>query len=74
MGVGSFIVKGRGNADSWQSCSHGAGRKMSRNKAKEIVTQKEFENAMKGIVCDTNKKLRDEAPQAYKDLGEVMRN
>jgi tRNA-splicing ligase RtcB len=37
MGVGSYIVRGKGNPQSWESCSHGAGRKLSRNKAKDII-------------------------------------
>lgn len=74
MGIGSYIVRGLGNTQSWQSCSHGAGRKLSRIKAKDQIPQKDFELAMEGIVCDTNPKLRDEAPQAYKDLNEVMKN
>jgi len=43
MGVGSYIVRGKGNPQSWQSCSHGAGRKLSRNKAKEQISQEAFE-------------------------------
>jgi len=74
MGVGSYIVKGRGATGSWQSCSHGAGRRMSRTKAKKMIPQEEFEDAMKGIVCDTPAAVRDEAPQAYKDLGTVLAN
>ncbi|TNV78471.1 hypothetical protein FGO68_gene13757 [Halteria grandinella] len=74
MGVGSYIVKGLGNAQSWESCSHGAGRKLSRIKAKNLIKQKDFVSAMDGIVCDTDGRLRDEAPQAYKDLNEVMAN
>jgi len=74
MGVGSYIVKGRGSQGSWQSCSHGAGRVMSRTKAKKTIPQQDFEDAMKGIICDTNEAVRDEAPQAYKDLATVLQN
>jgi len=74
MGVGSYIVKGRGAQGSWQSCSHGAGRRMSRTKARNLIPQADFEAAMQGIVCDTNAGVRDEAPQAYKDLGTVLQN
>lgn len=74
MGVGSYIVKGRGARGSWQSCSHGAGRTMSRTAAKKVIAQEAFEASMKGIVCDTNPAVRDEAPQAYKDLGQVLKN
>lgn len=74
MGVGSFIVKGRGNPMSWSSCSHGAGRRMSRTKAFSQISQEDFEASMAGIVCDMNEHLRDEAPTAYKDLTRVMAN
>eukprot|EP00884_Botryococcus_braunii_P001854 jgi/Botrbrau1/1166/Bobra.0162s0054.1 len=74
MGTGSFIVRGRGEPQSWASCSHGAGRAMSRTQAKALIPQADFEAAMKGIVADTNSRVRDEAPQAYKDLSLVMAN
>merc|ERR1719382_2416690 len=74
MGVGSYIVRGRGARGSWQSCSHGAGRRMSRTRAKKVIPQEEFEASMRGIICDTNAAVRDEAPQAYKDLGTVLAN
>ncbi|UJR35240.1 hypothetical protein I4U23_028004 [Adineta vaga] len=66
MGTGSFIVEGLGNPLSFYSCSHGAGRLMSRTMAMKQISQQSFEQAMKGIVSDTNSGLRDEAPQAYK--------
>jgi len=74
MATGSFIVEGLGNKDSFMSCSHGAGRRLGRKKAKEQITMNEFRRAMSGIVADVNEELLDEAPQAYKDLGEVMQN
>ncbi|CAF0847944.1 unnamed protein product [Adineta steineri] len=74
MGTGSFIVEGLGNSLSFYSCSHGAGRLMSRTMAMKQISQQSFEQAMKGIVSDTNAALRDEAPQAYKDLTTVMNN
>ncbi|CAE8717294.1 unnamed protein product [Polarella glacialis] len=78
MGTGSYIVRGKGQPDSWQSCSHGAGRSMSRSAAFRNVDPKTFAGHMKerGIVWDSNyaDKVRDEAPMAYKDLGVVMRN
>eukprot|EP00916_Digyalum_oweni_P024805 GHVL01040974.1.p1 GENE.GHVL01040974.1~~GHVL01040974.1.p1 ORF type:complete len:427 (+),score=102.94 GHVL01040974.1:269-1549(+) len=74
MGTGSFIVRGLGNNESWNSCSHGAGRKMSRTFARNHIRQDDFAAVMDGIVCDAVPSVRDEAPQAYKDLGEVMRN
>ncbi|MDL5247513.1 RtcB family protein [Leptospira weilii] len=72
MGTGSFLVKGLGNSDSWQSSSHGAGRSKSRTKAKLEIKQSDFEKSMEGIVCETVEELRDEAPQAYKDINSVM--
>lgn len=74
MGTGSYIVKGKGEPMSWKSCSHGAGRTMSRTKAFKAVSQTDFERQMSGIVCDTHPKVKDEAPQAYKDLKAVMKN
>eukprot|EP00047_Mylnosiga_fluctuans_P018437 m.70975 g.70975 ORF g.70975 m.70975 type:complete len:343 (-) comp7616_c0_seq2:111-1139(-) len=74
MGTGSFITRGRGNPQSWNSSSHGAGRRLSRTEAKSKISQQDFERAMQGIVCETNTSLRDEAPAAYKDLTAVMRN
>ncbi|EMO78604.1 hypothetical protein LEP1GSC126_0047 [Leptospira kirschneri str. 200801774] len=72
MGTGSFLVRGLGNSESWQSSSHGAGRSKSRTKAKAEIPQSDFENSMRGIVCETDEELRDEAPQAYKDINSVM--
>uniref|UniRef100_A0A6U3ETS2 3'-phosphate/5'-hydroxy nucleic acid ligase n=1 Tax=Entomoneis paludosa TaxID=265537 RepID=A0A6U3ETS2_9STRA len=74
MGTGSYITRGRGNALSWSSSSHGAGRVMSRTAANKNISQKDFEESMKGIVCDTSSSVKDEAPQAYKDLTVVMKN
>ncbi|KAL7513188.1 hypothetical protein ACHAXN_010232 [Cyclotella atomus] len=72
MGSGSYITRGKGNPLSWNSSSHGAGRRMSRIKAHSNISQKDFEVTMKGIVCDTHESVRDEAPQAYKNLTLVM--
>ncbi|DBA69704.1 TPA: hypothetical protein ACH3X2_012636 [Trebouxia sp. C0005] len=74
MGVGSFITKGKGDPQAWNSSSHGAGRAMSRTRAKATITQKQFTDSMVGIVCDTDFGVIDEAPQAYKDLTTVMAN
>lgn len=73
MGTGSYITRGKGNPESWQSCSHGAGRRLSRRRALADIPQHDFEKAMEGIVCDTVRQVKDEAPQAYKDLDKVMR-
>mmetsp|Transcript_53400 Transcript_53400/g.127362 ORF Transcript_53400/g.127362 Transcript_53400/m.127362 type:complete len:184 (-) Transcript_53400:83-634(-) len=78
MGTGSYIVRGRGTAESWQSCSHGAGRSMSRAQAFNKVSVKAFSEHMRkhGIMWDRDyaSKVKDEAPMAYKDLTEVMQN
>jgi tRNA-splicing ligase RtcB len=74
MGTGSYITRGLGDLQSWNSSPHGAGRRMSRTKAHRVIPQKAFESSMTGIVCDTNPNVKDEAPQAYKDLDEVMEN
>jgi tRNA-splicing ligase RtcB len=72
MKDGSFIVKGKGNADSMSSSSHGAGRVYSRKKAKELLSQDEFNETMKGIVTNHTMDTLDEAPKAYKNIFEVM--
>lgn len=72
MGTGSFIVRGLGNKDSFCSCSHGAGRVMSRNKAKELITLDEHAAAMKGIEARLDAAILDESPRAYKPIGAVM--
>eukprot|EP00327_Prymnesium_parvum_P020676 CAMPEP_0113277448 /NCGR_PEP_ID=MMETSP0008_2-20120614/26052_1 /TAXON_ID=97485 /ORGANISM="Prymnesium parvum" /LENGTH=230 /DNA_ID=CAMNT_0000127357 /DNA_START=1 /DNA_END=693 /DNA_ORIENTATION=+ /assembly_acc=CAM_ASM_000153 len=74
MGAGSFVVEGKGEARAWNSCSHGAGRKLSRTAAFKEISQEDFEQSLRGIVCDRDVQLRDEAPQAYKDLNVVMQN
>lgn len=72
MGTGSYITRGKGNLMAWNSSSHGAGRRMSRVKAHSHISQQEFQHVMDGVVCDTHPSVRDEAPQAYKDLESVM--
>jgi tRNA-splicing ligase RtcB len=72
MGTGSFIVEGAGNVESFCSCSHGAGRKMSRNEAKRRITLDEHRKAMEGISARTDEGVLDESPAAYKDIGSVM--
>lgn len=73
MGTASYIVEGLGNEESFNSCSHGAGRALSRKKANEELDRNEFRQAMKGIVFREGKDL-SEAPMAYKDIEEVMDN
>jgi tRNA-splicing ligase RtcB len=72
MGAKSFIIKGLGNPESFNSCSHGAGRKMSRTKAKSKYTIADLEAQTKGVECRKDKGVVDEIPGAYKDIEKVM--
>ena len=72
MGTGSFIVRGRGNAESFCSCSHGAGRAMSRGEAKRRITLAEHRAATAGIECRQDQAVLDESPAAYKDISAVI--
>lgn len=74
MGAKSFIVKGKGNNESFCSCSHGAGRKMSRSKAKRQFSQQDLIQQTEGIECRKDKEIIDEIPSAYKNIDEVMAN
>jgi tRNA-splicing ligase RtcB len=72
MGAKSFIVRGKGNPESFESCSHGAGRAMSRNEAKRRFTLEDHERATAGIECRKDKDVIDETPAAYKSIEDVM--
>jgi len=72
MGSKSYIVAGKGNPDSFQSCSHGAGRRMSRSEAFRRLTKDDLKHAMDGVVLRHASDVRDEAPQAYKDIDVVL--
>ncbi len=72
MGAKSFIVRGKGNADSFNSCSHGAGRTMSRTKAKKLFTVQDQIDATAGVECRKDADVIDEIPMAYKDIDAVM--
>lgn len=72
MGAKSFIVRGKGNRDSFHSCSHGAGRVMSRNEAKRRFTVDDQIAATQGVECRKDESVIDEIPQAYKDIDVVM--
>ncbi len=74
MGDRSFIVRGKGNAESFHSCSHGAGRKMSRIAAKKQFTENDLKQQTKGVICRKDKAVIDEIPGAYKDIDTVMAN
>jgi tRNA-splicing ligase RtcB (3'-phosphate/5'-hydroxy nucleic acid ligase) len=73
MGARSYIVRGRGNADSFHSCSHGAGRVMSRTAAEKRFTVKDHVEATAGVECRKDRGVIDETPGAYKDIDAVMR-
>ena len=72
MGARSYIVRGKGHPDSFCSCSHGAGRKMSRNKAKHLFNQQDLIQQTQGIECRKDAGVIDEIPSAYKDIDQVM--
>jgi tRNA-splicing ligase RtcB len=72
MGAKSFIVRGLGNEESFCSCSHGAGRVMSRTKAKKEVSLAEHVAATEGVECRKDESVIDETPSAYKDIESVM--
>ena len=74
MGAKSFIVRGLGSADSFNSASHGAGRKMSRGQAKRTFTLNDLKEQTKGIECRKDSGVIDEIPGAYKDILQVMEN
>jgi tRNA-splicing ligase RtcB len=73
MGARSYIVRGKGNPDSFLSCSHGAGRAMSRQEARRRFTVAEHAAATAGIECRKDAAVIDETPAAYKSIDAVMR-
>jgi tRNA-splicing ligase RtcB len=72
MGARSYIVRGKGNEDSFTSCSHGAGRTMSRSEAKRRFTREDQARATEGVECRKDEGVVDEIPMAYKDIDAVM--
>jgi tRNA-splicing ligase RtcB (3'-phosphate/5'-hydroxy nucleic acid ligase) len=72
MGAKSYIVRGKGNAESFNSCSHGAGRVMSRTQAKKRFTLADQIKATEGVECRKDEDVIDEIPMAYKDIDAVM--
>jgi tRNA-splicing ligase RtcB len=74
MGQKSFIVRGKGNLESYCSCSHGAGRKMSRTKARKLFTIADLKMQTAGVECRKDADVIDEIPGAYKDIDIVMEN
>lgn len=74
MGTRSYIVRGLGNPESFNSCSHGAGRRMSRGKARATFTEADLAEQTAGVECRKDKDVIDEIPGAYKDIDVVMAN
>ncbi|MFD0311776.1 RtcB family protein [Streptomyces sp. NPDC127119] len=72
MGAGSYIVKGLGNEKAFNSASHGAGRRMSRNAAKRRFTTKDLEEQTRGVECRKDSGVVDEIPAAYKPIEQVI--
>lgn len=72
MGARSYIVRGKGSAESFCSCSHGAGRVMSRTAAKKRFKRADLEHQTRGVECRKDKGVIDEIPAAYKDIDKVM--
>jgi tRNA-splicing ligase RtcB len=73
MGTCSYVVEGRGNSFGFNSCSHGAGRAMSRGEAFRRISDKDFSKSMEDVVHEHDPRIKDEAPAAYKDIHRVMR-
>ncbi len=74
MGARSYVVRGKGNAESFDSSAHGAGRRMSRNAAARSFTEADLRRQTAGVVCRKDKGVIDEIPGAYKDIDAVMNN
>ena len=74
MGARSYIVRGRGAAESFHSCAHGAGRRMSRKAAQRTFKLEDLVEQTTGVICRKDKGVIDEIPGAYKDIDEVMAN
>ena len=74
MGARSFIVRGKGNPESFCSSAHGAGRLMSRTEATKTFTEADLERQTAGVICRKDKGVVDEIPGAYKDIDVVMEN
>lgn len=74
MGVQSYIVRGKGSAESFCSCAHGAGRAMSRTAAKKQFNAQDLARQTEGVECRKDAAVVDEIPAAYKDIDQVMEN
>jgi tRNA-splicing ligase RtcB (3'-phosphate/5'-hydroxy nucleic acid ligase) len=74
MGTRSYIVRGKGSEESFQSCAHGAGRRMSRTQAQKAFTTRDLAEQTAGVLCRKDSRVIDEIPGAYKLIDEVMAN
>jgi tRNA-splicing ligase RtcB (3'-phosphate/5'-hydroxy nucleic acid ligase) len=74
MGTKSYIVRGLGNPESFESAAHGAGRRMSRGKAKQKFTVQDLREQTEGVECRKDSGVLDEIPGAYKSIDKVMKN
>ncbi len=74
MGARSYIVRGKGSAKSFESCAHGAGRRMSRGAARRHFSREDLERQTEGVECRKDGGVIDEIPGAYKDIDQVMAN
>jgi tRNA-splicing ligase RtcB (3'-phosphate/5'-hydroxy nucleic acid ligase) len=74
MGAKSYIVRGKGNPESFNSSAHGAGRRMSRTAAEKTFTTADLARQTTGVICRKDKGVVDEIPSAYKDIDQVMEN
>jgi tRNA-splicing ligase RtcB len=74
MGAKSYIVRGRGSQTSFDSCAHGAGRRMSRSAAQKKFTVADVAHQTQGVICRKDRGVVDEIPGAYKSIEEVMEN
>ena len=74
MGARSYIVRGKGSAESFHSCAHGAGRRMSRSQAKKMFSPDDLARQTAGVECRKDAGVVDEIPGAYKDIDAVMAN
>jgi tRNA-splicing ligase RtcB len=73
MGAKSYIVEGKGNKESFHSCSHGAGRVMSRTEARNTITLAQHREDTEGVECRKDSEVLDESPRAYKNVEAVMK-
>jgi tRNA-splicing ligase RtcB len=72
MGARSYIVRGKGHPESFDSCSHGAGRALSRREARRRFTVEDHMHATSGVECRKDAAVLDETPAAYKPIDKVM--